>query len=233
MPARKPIILGAAVALMLVNLGVVAVAATAFDSRSGTPVSAVGEIQQGIGQVGLGQAPAPATQDQRGVNGSSAVLGPAPPGTGIAYPGQPGVFQPEYPPFASTGVAGDGVTAWGVAFQEVPNATTEPGSALVKSAFEDAHKRAQALASAVGIKLGDLAGISDQAANQAFFGDCVKPLPAQPGPGGSAPGSGTSDGPKPQLTANPEPPVTTVAPAPPCTEKHYAVAWVLVRYHID
>ncbi|MEA2645296.1 MAG: hypothetical protein QOE92_379 [Chloroflexota bacterium] len=225
MPARKLMTRAAAAALLLANLAVIGVASAADSNRPVYTPTRPGVIQQGTTLV----APAPA-EDQRGAAASN-IPGSAPTDIGIAPPGQPGVFQPAYPGFSTGGVAGDGVTAWGVAFREVPNATTEPDAALLKSAFEDAHKRAQALADAVGVKLGELAGISDQAANQPFYGECVKPLPAQGVPEGSAPGSSGSGGSTGSGVA-PDGTVTSIAPAPPCAEKHYAVAWVLVRYRI-
>lgn len=158
-------------------------------------------------------------------NGAPGVAPGAPgsPGNAILqpYPG-PGPFQPGSPPFGQAGAGGDGLSAWGVAFKETADANAQPDSDLIKSAYQDAQKKADALASATGLKLGKLVAITDYTQAQPYYGNlCAQPQlgrPNQPGP--------------PAPLAQGEPTGTgTVVPAP-CQLQHYVVAWVLVRYQI-
>ncbi|HXA42924.1 MAG TPA: SIMPL domain-containing protein [Candidatus Solibacter sp.] len=159
--------------------------------------------------------------------GSTAILQP--------YPG-PGPFQPGPPPYGQTGVGGDGLSAWGVAFKETSDPAAQPGTDLIKSAYEDAQKKADALASAAGIKLGKLVAISDYTQAQPYFNKlCVQPqlgrpvpAPAQGAPTGSGSG-GTGSAPPAQNQLVPATPLPAPSPCPP---QRYLVAWVLVRYQI-
>ncbi|HEX4622604.1 MAG TPA: SIMPL domain-containing protein [Myxococcaceae bacterium] len=154
--------------------------------------------------------------------GSTAILQP--------YPG-PGPFQPGPPPYGQTGVGGDGLSAWGVAFKETSDPGAQPDTDLIKSAYQDAQKKADALASAAGIKLGKLVAISDYTQAQPYYNKlCVQPQLGRPVPA-PAPGAPTGSGGSGTGTVVPvEPP----QPAPsPCPPQRYLVAWVLVRYQIQ
>jgi hypothetical protein len=154
-------------------------------------------------------------------SGNTAILQP--------YPG-PGPFQPGTPPFGQVGANGDGLSAWGVAFKETADANAQPGADLIKSAYQDAQKKAETLASATGLKLGKLVAITDYTQAQPYYGKlCAEPQlgrPNQPGPPaplaqGEPSGTGTVV------------PVGPTQPVPaPCQLQHYVVAWVLVRYQI-
>ena len=155
------------------------------------------------------------------VAGSTAILQP--------YPG-PGPFQPGPPPYGQTGVSGDGLSAWGVAFKETSDPAAQPGTDLIKSAYQDAQKKADALASAAGIKLGKLVAISDYTQAQPYFNKlCVQPQLGRPVPA-PAPGASTGSGGSGTGTVVP---VQPPQPAPSaCQPQRYLVAWVLVRYQI-
>ena len=168
-------------------------------------------LSAGDGNVGLGAPNA----------SSAAILQP--------YPG-PGPFQPGPPPYGQTGVGGDGLSAWGVAFKETSDPAAQPGTDLIKSAYQDAQKKADALASAAGIKLGTLVAISDYTQAQPYFNKlCVQPQLGRPVPA-PAPGDPTGSGGSGTGTVVP---VQPPQPAPsPCQSQRYLVVWVLVRYQI-
>jgi Protein of unknown function (DUF541) len=211
--SRKSMLTAAAGVLVAVNLAVV-VAAAAHDQ---------GVSPRGSQATSLANPPGlTASQDTTAGTATGA------PGTiGTLYPVQQGQFVPGLPPFSAAGVAGDGVTAWGVAYKSVADATTEPDAALIRSAFDDGKSRAQVLAGAVGLKLGSLAGVSDYTINQPSYG-CIQPLKGSTVP---------PQAPVPQTSVAPAPGGQGIAqPAPtiqPCQVQHYAVAWVLVRFHIQ
>lgn len=146
------------------------------------------------------------------------------------YPG-PGPFQPGPPPYGQTGVGGDGLSAWGVAFKETSDANAQPDTDLIKSAYQDAQKKADALASAAGIKLGKLVAISDYTQAQPYYNKlCIQPQLGRPVPA-PAPGAPTGSGGSGTGTVVP---VQPPQPAPsPCPPQRYLVAWVLVRYQIS
>jgi hypothetical protein len=146
------------------------------------------------------------------------------------YPG-PGPFQPGSPPFGQVGASGDGLSAWGVAFKETADANAQPDTGLIKSAYQDAQTKADALASAAGLKLGKLVAITDYTQAEPYFNKlCVqpelgRPLAGPPATQGAPKGTGSGTG-----TAGPvEPPQPVPAP---CQAQRYLVAWVLVRYQI-
>jgi hypothetical protein len=156
---------------------------------------------------------------------NSAILQP--------YPG-PGPFQPGSPPFGQVGASGDGLSAWGVAFKETADATAQPEAALIKSAYQDAQKKADELASATGLKLGKLIAITDYTQAEPYFNKlCVQPELGRPQAGPPATQGapkGTGSGGSGTGTAVPvEPPQPVPAP---CQAQRYLVAWVLVRYQI-
>jgi hypothetical protein len=221
---RKSMLIGAAAAILAVNVALVVVASAAHGSSSTPQDSAVG-------QLGTQSSAVPPTATLDITNGvtNGATGGAAGSSIATIYPVQPGPFQPGYPPFAQTGVAGDGLTAWGVAYKPVSDPAAEPDAALMKAAFDDGQKRAQSLAAALGLKLGSLAGVSDYALNQPSYNGCIEPLR-----GGAvspqAPSGKSTPAPVPQTTAEPAPP-SIAQPMPPCQVQHYVVAWVLVRYH--
>jgi hypothetical protein len=156
--------------------------------------------------------------------------------TGILqpYPG-PGPFQPGPPPFSQVGASGDGLSAWGVAFKETADPGAQPDTDLIKSAYQDAQKKADALASATGLKLGKLLAITDYTQAQPYFNKlCVqpemgRPQPAPPAVQGAPTGSSGSG----SSGSGTVVPVGPPQPVPaPCQAQRYLVAWVLVRYQI-
>jgi hypothetical protein len=173
------------------------------------------------------QGSAPAYNGSSGATASSLAY---------PYPGF-GAFEPGPPPNFS-GTSGDGLTAWGVAFRQTPDTNAKVDAALIKSAYQDAQKRAQDLAAATGISLGKLVAMSDYTNAQPYFdkaclvqgggavppGKPVMPPSGAPGGGSSSNGS-TSSG---TVIAEPAP---AIAPAP-CAQSRYLVAWVTVRYAI-
>lgn len=198
------------------------------------------------GQVAVFPAIAPADSISVPANlRSGAPTNSAASGTSIAYPypGGIGPFQPGLFPFGQGGVAADGLSSWGVAFKETSDANAQPDAALIKSAYQDAQKKAQNLASATGLQLGKLLAISDFGQDEPYFDKaCIQPeipipgapgavpntTPKSPGGGGSS-SSGIYDGGNPATgIAIAVPPV----PVPPCVQKHYIVSWVLLRYQI-
>lgn len=199
------------VVLALLYAGVVAVA---LDRHAGAPQ---GTLFQTTPSGVVGAAP--------------AIAGEAFAGTSIAYPYPgPGPFQPGMPPFGQAGVGGDGVSAWGVAFKEVSDQSAQPDTDLVKSAYQDAQKKAQMLAAAAGLKLGSVIALSDYSLNQPHFGGCVQPYAEKGAPApalrGAPAGSGNA---VPQIAPAPPGPLP---PVPACQAKHYLVVWVLARYAI-
>jgi len=167
--------------------------------------------------------------------GSAPGFAPGVPTSGNAiaqpYPG-PGPFEPGLPPFGQAGATADGLSAWGVAFKETTDANAQADAALIKSAFQDAQKKADELASASGIKLGKLVAITDYTQAQPFYGGklCPQPelgRPAGPPLGLAQPNGSTGSGSGTVAPAQP------VAPVPaPCQAQRYVIAWVLVRYQI-
>jgi hypothetical protein len=177
-----------------------------------------------------------AVDGANGANGAINVAGvPARGNTAILqpYPG-PGPFQPGSPPFGQVGASGDGLSAWGVAFKETADATAQPDAALIKSAYQDAQKKADELASATGLKLGKLIAITDYTQAEPYFNKlCVQPELGRPQagpPAAQGAPKGTGSGGSGTGTAVPvEPPQPVPAP---CQAQRYLVAWVLVRYQI-
>jgi hypothetical protein len=200
------------------------------------------------GKVALFPAIAPADSISAPTNlrGSAPSASIASPQYAYPYPGI-GPFQPGPGPFGQAGLAADGLSSWGVAFKETTDANAQPDAALIKSAYQDAQKKAQTLASATGIQLGKLIAISDYGQNEPYFDKaCIQPEAPVPGAPGSAPGAVPNTTPKSQGsggasgsgildsgnaatgTAIVGPPI----PVPACEQKHYVVSWVLVRYQI-
>jgi hypothetical protein len=163
---------------------------------------------------------APQTQQGQMATGDLAA-----PGTAIAYPccGGNGPFMPGPPPYGQV-PSGDGIGAWGVAFKEVSDQNTQADNDLIKSAYQDAQKRAQTLASAASLKLGNLLAISDYAVNQPNYKGCVQPMMGAPGK--LQQGSGSATTVEPAVPTRPVPAPTT------CEPKFDVVAWVIVRYAI-
>jgi hypothetical protein len=170
-----------------------------------------GSVALAVKSTTVGQSVVPA---QNLAAGNATSVGHAYP-----YPG-PGPFEPGPPPFSQ--LSGDGLIAWGVAFKEVSDPNAQPDEALIKSAYQDAQKRAQALASAAGIKLGSLLAITDSTQDRPYYKPC----------------------PPPALEGSPQPGAPTqVLPAPvqgkaiaqpfPCSNTTYLVAWVSLRYAIQ
>jgi Protein of unknown function (DUF541) len=147
--------------------------------------------------------------------GAGAANGSAPSNIAIAqpYPGG-GPFEPGPPPFGQSGVAGDGLSTWGVAFKATSDPAAQPDADLIKSAFRDAQKKAETLASATGLKLGKLLAVSDYGQDQPYYTGCLQPV--QP--------KGPLQG---QAQILPDQPVPS-----PCQPQRNLVVWVLLRYQI-
>jgi hypothetical protein len=239
---KKTTLVTVVVAMVIVAI-VGTVAAAMSDGiqagRKGGPVSST----QGK------QAAFPAIAPAESIPAPANLRGAAPTSASIAYsyPGGIGPFQPGPGPFGQAGVAADGLSSWGVAFKETTDASAQPDAALIKSAYQDAQKRAQNLASATGLQIGKLLAISDYGQNEPYFDKaCIQPETPTPGVPGSAPGAVPSTTPKSQGgggtsgsgiydSGNPVTGTAIAVPpiaVPPCVQKHYVVSWVLLRYQI-
>ena len=194
---------------------------------SGLIVMASGAVGFGLGR-GVDTLRAPAvTARETGTTmgaGSSSSVGSAPaaiePAAGMAADRAigtyPGVDVPGMPPYPGQAGTADGLHAVGVASRQAPGADAEPGQDLVKQAFDDAVKQAQALAGASGVKLGRLLSVSDVKQTQPWYKPCandaVARVPEDKGSSGDTP---------------------AILPAPiPCEPDYHLVAWVFVRYEI-
>jgi hypothetical protein len=150
----------------------------------------------------------------------------------------PGPFQPGSPPFGplgQVGASGDGLSAWGVAFKETVDANAQPDASLIKSAYQNAQKKADELASAAGLKLGKLVAITDYTQAEPYYNKlCVQPEMGRPQavpPAAQGAPKGTGSGSTGTGTVVPvEPPQPVPAP---CQAQRYLVAWVLIRYQIQ
>ena len=227
MRSRNMVILSAVVAVLAVAIfGTVAFgiyAGLTAGQHKTTPPSAVvtGAVPQGYtsanGATNVTAAPAGAgVPVADSVANSSAIAEPAP------------GFYPGTPPFGTGGAAGDGISAWGVAYRQVSDPAAQPDAALIKAAYQDAEKKATDLASATGVKLGKLAAMTDYSNNQPYFKPCIYsgggPAVGKPVPQGSA---GSSSGSTGSGTVAP-----AIAPAPcqATTNNNYLVVWVYVRH---
>ena len=181
------------------------------------------------------RAPAAVMDDSQGATAGSSGAGVASSSLAYPFPGN-GPFQPGPPPNFNGGLSGDGLSAWGVAFKQTTDTNAQVDAALIKSAYQDAQKRAQELASATGVGLGKLVAISDYTNSQPYFGKpCFQPgvgiggpvqgKPVAP-PNGSSGSGGSSSGSSGSAIIQPAP-----APVPaPCNQERYLVAWVTIRY---
>jgi hypothetical protein len=199
-PKRALLIGGTTLAVLLVCSSLLAIAVLARTGSSNHPTITPG--------VSNGLARNVATTDAIG-NGSTA-QGSA------AMPAYAGAFEAGPPPFGQN-LAGDGLIVYGVAQKEVADPNAKPDAALVKSAFEDAQKKAQGLASAAGLKLGSLLAITEYSQTQPYFKPCPGPLQGVPE---TVPQKGV---PAPQ---------PAIAPYP-CNSNSYVVVWVLTRYQVQ
>jgi hypothetical protein len=212
MTSRRTLVTSVVVAVLVAMIG-----ATALAMYQGTRPKSHAGGSPSQGQVAVFPA-APADAS----NGSAALAG-----SGIAiaqpYPGN-GPFQPGPPPFGQSGVAGDGLSTWGVAFKATSDPAAQPDADLIKSAFRDAQKKAENLASATGLKLGKLLAISDYGQDQPYYTGCIQPLQ----PKSSVPsGSSAPRAPQGQAQIVPDQPVPS-----PCQAQRNLVVWVLLRYQI-
>jgi len=169
----------------------------------------------------------PAAPGAQAANGSAVSSGIA---IAQPYPGG-GPFEPGPPPFGQSGVAGDGLSTWGVAFKANSDPAAQPDADLIKSAFRDAQKKAETLASATGLKLGKLIAVSNYGQDQPYYIGCIQSYQ----PKGNAPsGSGSTAPAVPVPQARPgqaqDLPAETL-PAP-CQPQRNLVVWVLLRYQI-
>jgi len=231
MTSRKSLVTSVVVIVLM------AISATALAMYGGIQPNPKGHPTGSSPQRQVAVFPAAAGPGARGADAvSRTATGSAPSGTAIAqpYPGG-GPFEPGAPPFGQSGVAGDGLSIWGVAFKESSDPAAQPDANLIKSAYQDAQKKADTLASATGIRLGKLIAISDYRQNQPYFNGCIQPEQ----PKGSAPSGGSSTAPSvpaPQIG----PGQVEILPAPAsldtvsalCQGKYYLVVWVLLRYQI-
>lgn len=194
---------------------------------SGLIVMASGAVGFGLGRgVDTPRAPVVGAQETGATMGagSSSSVGSAPaaiePAAGIAADraiGFPGVDFPGMPPYPGQAGTADGLHAVGVASRQAPGADAEPGQDLVKQAFDDAVKQAQALAGASGVKLGRLLSVSDVKQTQPWYTPCATDVVAR-----GVPEDKGSSGDTP-----------AILPAPvPCEPDYHVVAWVFVRYEI-
>jgi hypothetical protein len=246
MAIKRTTLVSAVVAIVMVAI-VGTVAAAMYEGiqagRKGRPGSSSTQ-----GHVAVFPAIAPADSS----SAPAHVVGTASTSASIAYPypGGGGPFQPGPGPFGQGGVAGDGLSSWGVAFKETSDANAQPDAALVKSAYQDAQKKAQNLASATGLQLGKLLAISDFGQNEPYFdkASCIQPelpnpagaVPAPGAPSRTTPGSSGASGSAPSGSgaSNSGTATGTAIAAPPvpvpgtCVQKHYVVSWVLLRYQI-
>jgi hypothetical protein len=151
----------------------------------------------------------------------------------LAYP-YPGPtsnnFTPGYPPFSQNLSGGDGLSSWGVAYRKNSASNAVADNSLIKAAVTDARDKAQTLAGAADLHLGNVVAISDYVQNSPFY-NCPMPLPAPgiekgaPGPALGAPtGSGFA------LPVSPSPGAIL---QPSCNSTDYVVVWVIVRYKIN
>jgi len=212
--ANRGLTTGAIVVALTLFLGTVALAV--YDGR--THSTATVDTRSGVAAFQPASRPANVaapTQGAPAVADSSYL-------TTSSYPAANPPFKPDYPPFGQPG-GGNGLGAWGVAYKETSDSSAKPDAALIKSAFQDASRHAQELATAAGVKLGAILALDDVAVNQPYYGDCVKAqeLPTNPPTGSGSSGSATG-----------APDKVAPAPGPACQEKHYLVAWVMVRYAI-
>jgi hypothetical protein len=250
MVIKRTTLVSVVVAIVLV--AIVGTVATAMYEgiQAGRKAHPAGASRQGPVAAFPAIAPADSISAPANLRGNASTSRSASDGSSIAYP-YPGIgpFQPGPGPFGQGGVAADGLSSWGVAFKETTDANAQPDAALIKSAYQDAQKKAQNLASATGIQLGKLLAISDYGQNEPYFDKaCIQPeVPNPGGAPGSVPGAGPNTTPKSQGgggtssssgtstnantatgTAIAAPPV----PVTPCVQKHYVVTWVLLRYQI-
>jgi len=214
MTTRKFVLISSAVIAALVVLSAGAYALVA--GRNAVPTGAIENTLPA--QIDAGVTSQAATDT---ATGAARALAPSM-AYAYPYPG-PGPFQPGAPPFGQI-QTGDGLSAWGVAFKEVSDQNAQADSDLIKSAYQDAAKRAETLASAASIKLGKLLAISDYSFNQPYYNRCVQPMMGAPGKAQPA-GAPTIVQPAPPTRPAPEP--------TPCQPKHYVVVWVFVRYAIS
>ena len=249
MAIKRTTLVSVAVAIVMLAL-VGTVAAAMYEGiqagRKGRPGSS---STQGQVAVFPAIAPADSLSSPANLRSGAPTSSSAANGSSIAYPNPGGIgpFQPGPGPFGQAGVAADGLSSWGVAFKETTDAGAQPDAALIKSAYQDAQKRAQTLASATGIQLGKLLAISDFGQNEPYFDKaCIQPEIPTPGAPGSAPGAVPSTTPKSQGSGGASgsgtsgsgtattgativgPPIAVA----PCVQKHYVVSWVLLRYQI-
>jgi hypothetical protein len=231
MTSRKSLVTSVVVIVLM------AISATALAMYGGIQPNPKGHPTGSSSQRQVTVFPAAAGPGARGADAANrTATGSAPSGIAIAqpYPGN-GPFEPGAPPFSQAGVAGDGLSTWGVAFKESSDPAAQPDANLIKSAYQDAQKKAETLASATSLKLGKLIAVSDYGQNQPYFNGCIQPEQ----PKGSAPSGGgnTAPGvPAPQVGPGqveilPAPASPDIAPAL-CQGKYYVVVWVLLRYQI-
>jgi hypothetical protein len=234
MTRKNTFVAGGLLALLLVLvLAVQALGFTGFKNAGGSkggaiqtgtnlPAAAAQNSSQSFtSDASNGAASAPTYATNGAGVGQSAIANP--------YNGG-GPFQPGYPPFgySNPGISGDGLSAWGVAYQKTTDQSAKPGADLIKAAYQDARKQADTLASATGLSLGKVLAISDFTLNQPYYTPCVQPLPAQGVPGASLQGQSGSAGAPTSTPVKPGIPF----PGPQCNADHYLVAWVMVRFAI-
>jgi hypothetical protein len=237
MTSTRNVLISGLVAIMIAALfGTMALAV--FGNRLTTP------RHENTGAIMLGTAVAGTSASDSSAKSSAPGYGTlaAPAADGVAnsmmmpYPGG-GPFQPGAPPYGfNPGVAADGISAWGVAYQKTTDANAKVGADLVKAAYQDAQSNARTLATATGLSVGKVLAINDLTMNQPYYNACIQPqmgVPEKPNTDpGTAPGA-TGSGSSGSGT-------TTIAPAPgkpilqpaPCNQDHYLVAWVMVRFAI-
>lgn len=212
------IAIAAAVAFFVMGGGAGFALNSATQHKSNTQTQGSG--QTGSGQTGSELLGVPtvsnSAQTQQGKLASGDAL------SSFYGPYGNGPFAPGPPPSGQVS-SGDGIGAWGVAFKEVADQNTQADADLIKSAYQDAQKRAQTLASATGLKLGNLLAINDYTVTEPNYKACVQPMMGAPGKFQQGSGSATVE---PGVPTRP-------VPTPSCQAKFYAVAWVIVRYAIS
>jgi hypothetical protein len=248
MAIKKTTLVTVVVAMVIVAIVGTVAAAMSEGIQAGRTGGPAGSSTQGRLAAFPAIAPADSLSAPPNLRGSAPSASIASPYNAYPYPGGIGPFQPGPGPFGQAGVAADGLSSWGVAFKETTDASAQPDAALIKSAYQDAQKRAQNLASATGLQIGKLLAISDYGQNEPYFDKaCIQP--EAPVPGDAVPAPGTT--PKSQGSSgasgsgiansgNPATGPTIVGPPvavppiaePPCVQKHYVVSWVLLRYQI-